>query len=99
MRYVYKAIGYATGLAFVVGVTLYDAFCFMTVWNWTAPRLFGLPELTVSQSIMVGLVLMFHNGFTHRKTEGDEQVEVLVYHLMRPALFVLIAWIAKGYLP
>ena len=92
-----SAIGVLIVIGIAIPLILYNSFCFMIIWNWTMPPLFGLPVLSWPYSVMIGMVIAYYNGYTPKDEDGWKAKHAIQI-LLRPVVFVLVAWIAKGYI-
>jgi hypothetical protein len=86
---------------FIVGSIILDGWVISVVWSWFMPRLFNLPILSIPAAIGVSCLLSSFKSIPKRDKEKTDEGDVLYYigmTLLKPALILLTAYIAKCYL-
>ena len=71
-------------------IYLWNGFVLMKLWGWFMVPQFGLPVLSLSGAIGVGMVVSF---LIHRVNHEKELTEIIVAVVTFPALALLAGWI------
>lgn len=85
------------GAIFIVSMVLYDGWVLATTWNWFAPAVFELPELSLPAAIGVAAVV----GLMTRSPADPSWIKglaVLKVAFLYPTVTLSVAWCAKQFL-
>ena len=77
-------------IAFVVDVII-TSFCTVWLWNNIISVLFPIPEITILQGWLLGIVVMY--CVPHRKTKIENAYEVLIYDILYTITIWIIAFV------
>jgi hypothetical protein len=98
LAYLVGAIGvFAVTAIFATYGFFASAFVGMHLWNWFAVSTFGLPAITMLQSLGIGLVLSFYTYQYVSPTSDDERelsskVTSIVALCLRPWMILLVGY-------
>jgi hypothetical protein len=85
--------GLALVMGFMVAVAVVNGYVLSCLWHWFVATQFGFPELTVLQSVGLGLIASF---MTHQLTTKPDGETLVAYIFVRPGFVLLFGYIIHG---
>lgn len=93
-------------LRFIVGIILlpiiiiYSGWITKIIWNWHIPIIFGLPEITIVQSIAISLVVgwMRFKNDKHAVEKDDEDYYTTLFENMLAIIFMGLFVLLTGWI-
>jgi len=97
-----RIVGGCLGIVILAVVSIImEGLVLSVVWNWFMPLIFGLPELTLIQALVVSLVIGYLTKATVPEKEGKSKdltvalIEGIMMVVLRPLVFLAIAFVFK----
>lgn len=86
------------GTLLIVAGILVDGFILSVVWNWFMPLIFGLPELTIVESLAVSLVAGLFVSTRYKSEKEYANMSELVAYFIVVSVLKLVLVLGFGWI-